>query len=109
MKKTSLYEKAFLESLNVRKNSKGLMGSKTKVHKDKKKDASKKMGRKKVKEEDENTVGGGVLGPAAATGTNPLQNTDFYASGDYRKPKALGAIQTRRGSISKRRKKKKQK
>ncbi len=89
MQKTSLYEKIFMNIINE--------------------DSIDKKNKKKVKEEDENTVGGGALGPAAAVGHNALKNTDFYASGDYRKPKALGAIQTRRGSISKRRKKKKQK
>ncbi len=157
MKKTTLFEKAFLEKLNpkkhdagdyvkdfqkskapqfkgkskkkkremaiaayldakdedaqdikVRKNKQGLMGSKTRVHKDKKKEASKKEGRKKVKDEDENTVGGGALGPAAAAGNT---QGDFYAPGDFRVPKALGAVQTRMGPIGgkKRRKRKKKK
>jgi hypothetical protein len=108
MKKTSLYKEYFLESLNVRKNSKGLMGSKTRIHKDKKKESSKKEGRKKVKEEDENTVGGGALGPVAAAGHT---QGDFYAPGDFRKPKVLGAVQTRMGTVGgkKRRKRKKKK
>ena len=62
-----------------------------------------------AKEEDDNTVGGGALGPAAAVGH---RQGDFYATGDYRVPKALGAIQTRSGTIggtNKRRKKKKKK
>jgi hypothetical protein len=121
MKKTSLYEKAFIKSLFEKLNSKkhdagdyidDFKKSKAPQFKGKSKKKKREMAIAaylNAKEEDENTVGGGVLGPAAATGTNPLQNTDFYASGDYRKPKALGAIQTRRGSISKRRKKKKQK
>ena len=93
MEKTSLYKEYFLESLNVRKNSKGLMGSKTQIHKDKKKDALKKLGRKKVKSEDENTVGGGALGGGAAIGNT---QGDFYAPGDARMPTALGGkIQTR--------------
>jgi hypothetical protein len=87
MEKTSLYKKYFLESLNVRKNSKGLMGSKTRVHKDRKKESSKKEGRQKVKSEDENTVGGGALGPAAASGNT---QGDFYAPGDSRIPGVLG-------------------
>lgn len=93
MEKTSLYKEYFLESLNVRKNSKGLMGSKTKVHKDKKKDASKKMGRKKVKEEDDSTVGGGALGSAAAVGNT---QGGFYAPGSAIMPSVLGGkVQTR--------------
>ena len=87
MDKTSLYKKYFLESLNVRKSSKGLMGSKTQIHKDKKKESSKTLGRKKVKDEDENTVGGGALGPAAAAGNT---QGDFYATGDARIPTVLG-------------------
>tara|TARA_R110001592_G_scaffold189205_3_gene434669 strand:+ start:2933 stop:3298 length:366 start_codon:yes stop_codon:yes gene_type:complete len=87
MEKTSLYKKYFLESLNVRKNSKGLMGSKTRVHKDKKKESTKKLGRKRIESEDENTVGGGALGPAAASGNT---QGDFYATGDARMPGALG-------------------
>ena len=93
MEKTSLYKKYFLESINVRKNSKGLMGSKTRVHKDKKKEESKKRGRGTVKAEDENTVGGGALGAAAGAGNT---QGDFYATGDARIPSALGGkIQTR--------------
>ena len=90
------------EDIKVRKNKQGFMGSKTRVHKDKKKELSKTKGRKKVKDEDENSVGGGVLGPAAAVGHT---QGDFYAPGDYRKPFALGAIQTRRGAIKPKRKK----
>ena len=78
----------------------------TRVHKDKKKEAAKKEGRKKVKEEDDNSVGGGALGPAAAIGNT---QGDFYAPGDARIPKALGAVQTRSGSISKRRRKRRKK
>ena len=108
MGKTSLYKEYFLESLNVRKNSKGLMGSKTKVHKDKKKDASKKMGRKKVKEEDDSSYADGSLGPNAAVGHS--QSSDWYAPGDNRIPFAFGVVQTRKGAIkSKRRRKKKKK
>jgi|TARA_A100000172_G_scaffold54147_1_gene34415 hypothetical protein len=113
MKKTTLFEKAFKKSLNVRKNSQGFMGSKTRVHKDKKKESSKKEGRKKIEDEDENTIGGGVLGPTAAAGygmtVSGTPGTDAYAPGDYRKPKALGAIQTRRGSIGKKKKRRKHK
>ncbi len=61
--------------------------------------------KKKIKQEDENTVGGGALGPAAAIGQ--AQSGDWYAPGDYRVPKALGAIQTRRGPIGGKRKRKK--
>jgi hypothetical protein len=61
-----------------------------------------------VHDEDEgNTVGGGALGPAAAVGHS--QSGDWYAPGDYRVPKALGGIQTRRGTISRKRRKKKKK
>ena len=61
-----------------------------------------------AKDEDENTVGGGALGPAAAAGNT---QGDFYAPGDFRVPKALGAVQTRMGPIGgkKRRKRKKKK
>ena len=162
MKKTTLFEKAFLEKLNpkkhdagdyvkdiqkskapqfkgkskkkkremaiaayldakeedaqdikVRKNIQGFMGSKTKVHKDKKKESSKKLGRKKVKEEDENTVGGGALGPTAAAGygntVSGTPGTDAYAPGDYRKPVALGAMYSRFGKVGKKRKTRKRK
>ena len=105
MKKTTLFEKAFKRSLNVRKNSQGLMGSKTRVHKDKKKESSKNEGRKKVSEEDDNTVGGGALGPAAAIGHSGLNNTDFYAPGDFRRPTALGAVYSRRGKVGNKKRK----
>ena len=66
-----------------------------------------------AKEEDENTVGGGVLGPTAAAGygmtVSGTPGTDAYAPGDFRKPKALGAIQTRLGSIGKNKKRRKRK
>jgi len=104
MKKTTLFEKAFKRSLNVRKNSQGLMGSKTRVHKDKKKESSKNEGRKKVSEEDDNTVGGGALGSAAAVGHNDLTNTDWYAPGDYRVPKILG-MYSRKGKVGKKKRK----
>jgi len=60
-------------------------------------------------EEDENTVGDGVLGPEAAVGHVDPNAGDWYAPGDYRIPKVLGAIQTRMGSISPKKKKKKKK
>jgi len=78
MKKTSLFEKYFSKLLKKKK---------------------------KVKEEDDNTVGGGALGPAAGIGHQGLENTDFYAPGDARKPKALGTY-TRRGKVKRRKKKK---
>ena len=90
------------QDLKVRKNKQGFMGSKTRVHKDKKKELSKNKARKKVKEEDDNTVGGGALGPVAAAGNT---QGDFYAPGDFRRPFALGAVQTRRGGIKPKRKK----
>jgi len=77
MNKSTLFEKAFIKSLK----------------------------KKKPAEEDDSTVGGGALGPAAAVGHS--QSGDWYAPGDYRRPFALGAIQTRRGSIKRRKKKKK--
>ena len=81
------------ENIKVRKNKQGLMGSKTRVHKDKKKELSKKLGRKKIKDEDDNTVGGGALGPAAAAGNT---QGDFYATGDFRVPKMLGNVVQKR-------------
>jgi len=99
------------ENIKVRKNKQGLMGSKTRVHKDKKKEAAKKEGRKKVKEEDDNTVGGGALGPvpAASTQGGAQTATDFYAPGDARIPKVLGATYSRIGAVGKKRRKKKNK
>ena len=93
-------------SPKVRKNKQGLMGSKTRIHKDKTKYDRKKIS--KPKEEDDSSYAGGALGPAAAAGNT---QGDFYAPGDFRIPKVLGAIQTRRGPIGgkKRRKKKKKK
>tara|TARA_A100001515_G_scaffold41634_2_gene32796 strand:+ start:8052 stop:9425 length:1374 start_codon:yes stop_codon:yes gene_type:complete len=81
------------ENIKVRKNKQGLMGSKTRIHKDKKKELSKKLGRKKIKDEDDNTVGGGALGPAAAAGNT---QGDFYATGDFRVPKMLGNVVQKR-------------
>jgi len=64
---------------------------------------------KTIHDEDEggNTVGGGALGPAAAVGHS--QSGDWYATGDFRVPKVLGGIQTRRGTIGRKRRKKKKK
>jgi len=78
MKKTTLFEKAFRKSLK----------------------------KKKPAEEDDNTVGGGALGTAAAAGHNELTNTDWYAPGDYRRPKALGSTYSRRGKVGTIKKKK---
>lgn len=68
---------------------------------------------KKIHDEDENTVGGGALGPTAAAGygttVTGTPGTDAYAPGDYRIPKALGVIQTRNGAIKRKRRKKKNK
>ena len=58
-------------------------------------------------EEEGNTVGGGALGPAAAVGHS--QSGDWYAPGDARVPQILGGIQTRRGTIGRKRRKKKKK
>ena len=82
MKKTTLFEKAFKKTLNKKK---------------------------KTKEEDENTVGGGALGANAISKPQTLSNTDFYAPGDYRRPFGLGAVQTRKGTIGKKRRKRKNK
>jgi len=86
MKKTTLFEKAFKKTLE---------------------------NKKKKQEEDENTVGGGALGPTAAAGygttVTGTPGTDAYAPGDYRIPKALGAIQTRNGALKKKRRKNKKK
>jgi|TARA_R110000803_G_scaffold50359_4_gene104525 hypothetical protein len=63
---------------------------------------------KTIHDEDEgNTVGGGALGPAAAVGHS--QSGDWYAPGDARVPQILGGIQTRRGTIGRKRRKKKKK
>ena len=86
MKKTTLFEKAFKKTLE---------------------------NKKKKQEEDENTVGGGALGPTAAAGygttVTGTPGTDEYAHGDYRIAKALGAIQTRNGTLKKKRRKNKKK
>ena len=81
MKKTTLFEKAFKKSLK----------------------------KKKTPEEDENTVGGGVLGPTAAAGygttVSGTPGIDKYAEGDYRKPVALGAMYSRKGKVGKKKRK----
>lgn len=59
---------------------------------------------KTIHDEDENTIGGGALGPAAAVGH--IQSGDWYAPGDYRKPFALGAVYSRHGKVGKSKKKK---
>jgi len=86
MGKTSLFEKKFKELL---------------------KSVSSKKNNYNSHEEDENTVGGGTLGPAAAIGHS--DSSDWYATGDYRKPFALGGIQTRNGMLNRRKKRKKKK
>ena len=96
------------QDLKVRKNKQGFMGSKTRVHKDKKKELSKNKARKKVKEEDDNTVGG-ALGPVAGAGygttVSGTPGTDAYATGDFRRPVALGATYSRFGSVGKKKRK----
>jgi len=81
MKKTTLFEKAFKRSLKKQKPT----------------------------EEDENTVGGGALGSAAATGygttVSGTPGTDAYAPGDFRRPKALGAMYSRNGKVGKKKRK----
>ena len=78
MKKTSLFEKKFKELFKSVKK----------------------------RDEDENSIGGGALGPAAAVGHSELTATDWYAPGDYRRPTALGATYSRRGKVGKGKKKK---
>tara|TARA_R110000824_G_scaffold31867_8_gene103408 strand:+ start:6156 stop:6449 length:294 start_codon:yes stop_codon:yes gene_type:complete len=63
---------------------------------------------KKTHSEDENTVGGGALGPAAAVGHNSLTNTDWYAPGDYRIPRGIGTY-SRRGKVKTSKKKQRRK
>lgn len=59
-------------------------------------------------DEDENTIGGGAFGPAAETGHNGINNTDWYATGDARVPMYLGT-QSRLGKVSKTKKRKNKK
>lgn len=48
--------------------------------------------------QEDSSVGGGALGPAAAVGHGgDVGNTDFYAPGDARIPVALGAKKTKKG------------
>ena len=63
---------------------------------------------REVHSEDENTVGGGALGPAAAVGHNSLTNTDWYAPGDYRIPLGRGTY-SRRGKVGSSKKKQRRK
>ena len=51
---------------------------------------------------------GGVFGNYAPGSTN-IGNSDDYAPGDSRIPKALGGVQTRNGKIAKKSKKKQKK
>tara|TARA_R110000796_G_scaffold61409_4_gene142263 strand:- start:204 stop:608 length:405 start_codon:yes stop_codon:yes gene_type:complete len=55
---------------------------------------------KKVHDEDENVAGGAgsAFGPAAGEGHGGITNTDWYAPGDARVPKALG-VYSRRGKV----------
>ena len=73
MKKTTLFEKAFKKTLTARK---------------------------KVSEEDENVAGGAgsAFGPAAGADHKGISNTDWYAPGDSRIPKALG-VYSRKGKV----------
>ena len=62
--------------------------------------------------EESMSVGGGALGPAAQGGKSfdpdgQIDSGDTYAPGDARKPKMLGSVQTRSGSVSKKKKDKK--
>jgi hypothetical protein len=58
---------------------------------------------KKVHDEDEN-VASGAFGPAAGEGHGGITNTDWYAPGDARVPKALG-VYSRRGKVKTNKKK----
>lgn len=121
MKKTTLFEKAFLEKLNPKKHDAGdyvkdFQKSKAPQFKGKSKKKKREMAIAAyldAKDEDENTVGGGVLGPTAAAGygtsVSGTPGTDSYAKGDFRMPKALGAIYSRRGKVKTTRKRKKKK
>jgi len=61
---------------------------------------------KKVHDEDENVAGGSssAFGPAAGEGHGGITNTDWYAPGDARVPKALG-VYSRRGKVKTKKKK----
>ena len=61
---------------------------------------------KKIHDEDENVAGGAgsVFGSAAGEGHGGISNTDWYAPGDARVPKALG-VYSRRGKVSTNKKK----
>jgi len=61
---------------------------------------------KKVHDEDENVAGGSgsAFGSNAGIGHGGLNNTDWYAPGDARVPKALG-VYSRRGKVSTNKKK----
>ena len=121
MKKTTLFEKAFLEKLNPKKHDAGdyvkdFQKSKAPQFKGKSKKKKREMAIAAyldAKEEDENTVGGGALGPTAAAGygntVSGTPGTDAYAPGDYRKPIALGAMYSRFGKVDKKRKTRKRK
>jgi hypothetical protein len=121
MKKTTLFEKAFLEKLNPKKHVAGdyvkdFQKSKAPQFKGKSKKKKREMAIAAyldAKEEDENTVGGGALGSAAAAGygttVSGTPGTDAYATGDYRKPVALGATYSRFGKVGKKRKTRKRK
>ena len=62
--------------------------------------------------EESNSVGGGALGPAAQGGKifdpdGQIDSDDTYANRDGRLVKMLGGVQTRSGSVSKKKKDKK--
>jgi len=61
---------------------------------------------KKVHDEDENVAGGAgsAFGPSAGEGHGGISNTDWYAPGDARVPKALG-VYSRRGKVKTKKKK----
>ena len=121
MKKTTLFEKAFLEKLNPKKHDAGdyvkdFQKSKAPQFKGKSKKKKREMAIAAyldAKEEDENTVGGGALGSAAAAGlgntVSGTPGTDAYATGDFRRPVALGAMYSRFGKVGKKRKTRKRK
>jgi len=63
----------------------------------------------KALQEDMTAGAGGALGTPAKPVYSPESPTsgDTYAPGDARRPKVLGSVQTRKGSVRKKKKKKK--
>lgn len=57
-----------------------------------------------INEMDSGDIFGNVLGHGG-----DIENNDFYATGDTRRPKLLGGVQTRSGMIKKKKRKKSRK